>query len=1023
MIKVKDGYAKLIDTVYSGNASNVLLSNGSTFLIHQGRNNEADKLVRTDSSGYLQAGLINTTSNNLGTSAITKIYCSNDDYVRYKTPEAFFEDLTNDANQLSITIGSQNRKVTVSYATNSNNASKLGDNDESVYFRYRGYIPTNYVDLSESPAGHTYYQNPNPGVYAVSRTGSTELFAHLQGYGSTTGLQFLTSYNNDSRLKVRKTIDNNRVSGPWKEIAWISDIPSVPTINNATITIQQNNINKGSFTLNQVSNTSINLNDTWKANSSTSEGYVSKGFGQFNKVWKTDDSGVPGWRDDSDTTYSAGDNITITGTTISAKDTTYSVFVKSGPNAKLGLVPTPAIIAGDTKYLREDGTWSIPSGTWKANTSTSEGYVASGSGQVNKIWRTDAYGNPKWGDITFLGSTLVTRPQDAYQDSALSFFRINKSAITNYAGNSSGFPASGDANGIVWLGTYENNYGGQLGISSNGNLYYRFIANNTFPTTYSGRSWKTILDTGVLKSTTNATYESTITYNEGRQFAVTFDKDGKLSVNIPLDEDTKNTAGTTNNNGKKMYLVGATSQAINTQTYSNVLCYIGTDNCLYSNGTKVSTSNTTYTFTGGINSFTVTPSDGSAQTITVTPSITDNITGSGTNGYIAKFDSTNTLTNGPKINSNGTKFLREDGTWAAINTSSVSITASGTDPLVLDVNGTAITGSIHTAGANSVGVVKGFHHTLGIASGTQYTTASNSPTVNSRTTVEDRYYGIETDSTGKMFVNIPWINNYHTTFTWKAGTTAGPTGSLTGDNIASVDFGAIPYASPTSSGVITIGEQTFAGEKKFGNNVYLNSAYKLFFNYSSVYGVNSNYVYGSSTSRLTLNGYTDIWFSIAGTSKLVLTGSNLYPSRTLEINLGDTIRKFNNVYASQIGTSSYPCSYMYSSSGFFQTSDIRRKNVIKPIKVDLEQLKDIPKVYFTWKDDPTNTLNIGTSAQKVQKYFPELISGDELLSVNYDKLGVIALAAIDLLYEENKILKNKIKDLEKRLESIWDYGI
>jgi hypothetical protein len=39
-----------------------------------------------------------------------------------------------------------------------------------------------------------------------------------------------------------------------------------------------------------------------------------------------------------------------------------------------------------------------------------------------------------------------------------------------------------------------------------------------------------------------------------------------------------------------MFLVGATSQAANPQTYSNSNVYIGTDNCLYSNGTKVLTA-------------------------------------------------------------------------------------------------------------------------------------------------------------------------------------------------------------------------------------------------------------------------------------------------------------------------------------------------------------------------------------------------------------------------------------------------
>ena len=41
-------------------------------------------------------------------------------------------------------------------------------------------------------------------------------------------------------------------------------------------------------------------------------------------------------------------------------DTTYNNFVKSGSTAKNGLVPAPPTTAGTTKYLREDGTWQVP---------------------------------------------------------------------------------------------------------------------------------------------------------------------------------------------------------------------------------------------------------------------------------------------------------------------------------------------------------------------------------------------------------------------------------------------------------------------------------------------------------------------------------------------------------------------------------------------------------------------------------------------------------------------------------------
>lgn len=116
MIKVKDGYVKLIGTTYQGVADRVLLSNGGDFGIHNGRNNEANKLVRTDASGYIQAGWINTLSGDLGATAINRIYCSNDTFIRYKTPANFFSGLANNGDNLSITIASQNRNLILQYA-------------------------------------------------------------------------------------------------------------------------------------------------------------------------------------------------------------------------------------------------------------------------------------------------------------------------------------------------------------------------------------------------------------------------------------------------------------------------------------------------------------------------------------------------------------------------------------------------------------------------------------------------------------------------------------------------------------------------------------------------------------------------------------------------------------------------------------------------------------------------------------------------------------------------------------------
>ena len=62
---------------------------------------------------------------------------------------------------------------------------------------------------------------------------------------------------------------------------------------------------------------------------------------------------------------------------------------------------------------------------------------------------------------------------------------------------------------------------------------------------------------------------------------------GKIPGNP--NTDTKNTAGSTDTSSK-IFLIGATSQAANPQTYSHDTAYVDTDGCLYSGGAKVLTS-------------------------------------------------------------------------------------------------------------------------------------------------------------------------------------------------------------------------------------------------------------------------------------------------------------------------------------------------------------------------------------------------------------------------------------------------
>lgn len=107
-----------------------------------------------------------------------------------------------------------------------------------------------------------------------------------------------------------------------------------------------------------------------------------------------------------------------------------------------------------------------------------------------------------------------------------------------------------------------------------------------------------------------------------------------------------------------------------------------------------------------------------------------------------------------------------------------------------------------------------------------------------------------------------------------------------------------------------------------------------------------------------------------------------------------------------------------ATNGFQQASDERKKNFLNDITVDFEKLRSIPKSYFTWKNSDDKALHIGTSAQAVQEIYPELVgvnSETGELSLNYALLSVIALKAVDVLYEENKEMKERLDKIEKAL--------
>ena len=192
-------------------------------------------------------------------------------------------------------------------------------------------------------------------------------------------------------------------------------------------------------------------------------------------------------------------------------------------------------------------------------------------------------------------------------------------------------------------------------------------------------------------------------------------------------------------------------------------------------------------------------------------------------------------------------------------------------------------------------------------------------------TTNGKNYAVQL-SNGKAYVNVPWtdtnINCYPTTFTWANGTTAGPTGSLTGSGMSTVSFGAIPSASATQSGVVTTGDQTFGGIKTIDtiNVTNINEAtpgkgFWIGYNTEGVIRIGKDGDYDFGTSGGTYSG-------TANTAKRLLNslqfsnGQSFNGSSAVTIDLPEIPIALPNPYALTINGTSYTG----SSAVFINTS-------------------------------------------------------------------------------------------------------
>lgn len=241
-------------------------------------------------------------------------------------------------------------------------------------------------------------------------------------------------------------------------------------------------------------------------------------------------------------------------------------------------------------------------------------------------------------------------------------------------------------------------------------------------------------------------------------------------------------------------------------------------------------------------------------------------------------------------------------------------------------------------------------------------------------TTNGKTYGVAVSSTGEMTVNVPWTD----------------TNTKVTQTVTSSNANYPILLAPSTQTTTTTGTAYF--ETAIEINPYTRK----------INGV--DYISADSTD---LHIQCDEWLILDGGGDEC--GIKPNSSSINNCDLGtDSIRFRNGYFSNQV----------FAANGFYESSDERLKDFGEGLNVDLDALSKIRKSYFTFKDKPENP-QIGVSAQEIQKLYPEVVieTSDGHLNVDYAKLSVVALAAIDQLNDKVKSLEDRLARLEKLLEN------
>ena len=888
------------------------------------------------------------------------------------------------------------------YFDTSNNSGKIwrADNDgsgsgldadtldtyhETDFFRTnRGSIATSYIDLSTYTNDHTDFKNYDSGTYNVPRSGYSDAYVVFKSTGSTSAVELMTSYQDTARLKLRKTVDSKRVSGPWRELAFTSDIPTVTDYYWADVKISSTSKTDTTPTFWKVKLYgdsligTVSSNYLWQQTSGNelvitgSTNAASNMYVNYRTVTNSYTPTTWIWNAGSSTTYADFEigNLTSYGNikipdNKNIKSSSGYVLIGAGTSSGFtGGLDTTSIVVGGSNLPTIIRTSANDLYHYRGDTSTRYSILDTGNSSVSG-------GGSTWGSsITInLGGTSKTltipskpsyswtdisdKPVYSWSGSApLDIIQANYGTmatnqfISAYLAHGSGSIAMG----YRISGYKDTQYGGWFGATyskpwfigaSAGTWTLQNIITDTNYTTYtvtktgSGASgtW------GINITGTAGSINGSYTSQGGKQNPDYF---GKNKVGFLMMNTTVN-----NNSNYKDWMImdcyagsdagGAVAFGVNRQSLGAYIMRSAAERTSWAESAELlgthNYSSYALPLTGGTIS----------GDLTVNSILTSDL------GIYVSNDGI--LNDGYAIKSNGNTYI--DG----------NLISTGTVQFNKLKIPTSSGGSTYGAGSNGQ-VLK-----------------SNGTTV---------YWAND--------------NNYYpTAFSWTNGTGSGPTGSLTVSGTDSVSFGSIPSASNSQSGIVTTTSQNFVGIKTFYSDIRTIHSARIEMFDNEENPTTSRAMLGNSDNGV--NTYIGLfsrrinsWIITLhrDTSSQTKHGICLDPQNKTRVIIGADSANITDT------SKLYVNGNITASGEITAYSDKRLKSNIQT----LENRGYIEPVTF----EKNGKKCIGFIAQNVEEKYPELVSSEgEYLSLNYQQYTAVLQAQIIELEKRIKELENGIR--------------